>query len=118
MSIFAFSHYRNSPDDLQILADAPSHRILVLTSPLKFSANLLPDILCTLHISYEGQISRIFIEKNIIEGKFRTGDLLPWIISKHFQDSSFGELSGIRVIRISTQPDIQEIPKYVMYGSC
>ena len=109
MSIFAFSHYRNSPDDLQILADAPSHRILVLTSPLKFSANLLPDILCALHISYEGQISRIFIEKNIIEGKFRTGDLLPWIISKHFQDSSFGELSGIRVIRISTQPDIQDM---------
>lgn len=109
MSIFASSHYRNSPDDLQILADAPSHRILVLTSPLNFSANFLPEILSALHISYEGQISRIFLEKNLINEKFISGDLLPWFISKHFQDSSFGELSGIRIIRISTNSEIQNM---------
>ena len=109
MSIFSSSHYRNSPDDLQILADAPSHRILVLTSPIGFSANFLPDILSALHISYEGQISRVFLEKNLRNEKFVSGDLLPWIVSKHFQDSSFGELSGIRIIRISTQPDLQNM---------
>ena len=109
ISIFSSSHYRNSPDDLQILADAPSHRILVLTSPLGFSTNFLPTILCAIHISYEGQISRTFMEKNLTNEKFVAGDLLPWVVSKHFQDSSFGELSGIRVIRISTQPDIQNM---------
>lgn len=109
MSIFSSSHYRNSPDDFQILADAPSHRILVLTSPIGFSANFLPNILSALHISYEGQISRVFLEKNLMNDKFVSGDLLPWIISKHFQDSSFGELSGIRIIRISTQTELQDM---------
>jgi len=109
MAIFSSSHYRNSPDDLQILADAPSHRIVVLTSPLTFAANFLPDILSAIHFSYEGQISRIFMERNLINERFITGDLFPWVVSNHFQDSSFGELSGIRVIRISTQPDVQDM---------
>lgn len=109
MAIFSSSHYRNSPDDIQILADAPSHRILVLTSPQNFLANFLPDVLSVLHIAYEGQISRVFMEKNFMNEKFVGGDLLPWVISKHFLDSSFGELSGIRIIRISTHPDIQDM---------
>jgi len=109
MTVFSSSHYRNSPDDLQLLADAPSHRILVLTSPLTFVANFLPDILSAIHFSYEGQISRVYMESNLINEKFSTGDLLPWIISTHFQDSSFGELSGIRIIRITTQPDVQDM---------
>jgi len=49
------------------------------------------------------------MEKNLTNEKFVGGDLLPWIISKHFLDSSFGELSGIRIIRISTHPDIQDM---------
>lgn len=109
MAIFSSSHYRNSPDDIQILADAPSHRILVLISPQTFFVNFLPDILSILHISYEGQISRVFMEKNLMKERFVSGDLLPWVISKHFLDSSFGELSGIRIIRISTHPDIQNM---------
>ena len=109
VSIFSSSHYRNSPDDLQILADAPSHRILILTSPLTLKVNFLPEILTVLHISYEGQISRIFMEKNLMNEKFVLGDLFPWVVSKHFQDSSFGELSGIRIVRISTQQDLQNM---------
>lgn len=109
MSIFSSSHYRNSPDDLQILADAPSHRILILTSPLTMKVNFLPDILTVLHISYEGQISRVFLEKNLMNEKFIMGDLFPWVVSNHFQDSSFGELSGIRIVRISTQQDLQNM---------
>ena len=109
VSIFSSSHYRNSPDDLQILADAPSHRILILTSPLTLKVNFLPEILTVLHISYEGQISRIFMEKNLMNENFVLGDLFPWVLSKHFQDSSFGELSGVRIVRISTQQDLQNM---------
>ena len=34
-SLFVGSHYKNSPNDLQLLADAPSHFIAVLLGPLE-----------------------------------------------------------------------------------
>lgn len=35
MSLFISSHYKNSPNDLQLLSDSPSHMILVLLGPLR-----------------------------------------------------------------------------------
>jgi len=112
-NIFAFSHYKNSPDDLQLLCDAPSHRILIMVPPFNFSIGFLPDILCALHISYEGQISRSFVQRNLLKNRYVSGDLIPWVVSKYNLDSSFAELSGIRIIRIATHPDI----KNMGYGS-
>jgi len=107
--LFASSHYRNSPDDLQLLCDAPSHRILILIPPFNFSIGFLPDVLCALHVSYEGQLSRFFVQKNLLKGKNVSGDLIPWVISKYYLDPSFAELSGVRIIRIVTHPDIQNM---------
>lgn len=51
MSLFISSHYKNSPNDLQMLSDAPAHAIFVLMNsitindPNRKSAEL-PDILC------------------------------------------------------------------------
>lgn len=35
MSLFIASHYKNSPNDLQLLADSPSQLLFVLVGPLK-----------------------------------------------------------------------------------
>jgi N-acetyltransferase 10 len=35
MSLFISSHYKNSPNDLQLLSDSPSHLLFVLLGPLK-----------------------------------------------------------------------------------
>nr|UXY87049.1 N-acetyltransferase 10 [Cryptomonas sp.] len=113
ISLLSSVHYKNSPDDLQMICDAPSHRILILITILPISLGILPDILCVLHVSYEGQLSRKFVEKNFLEGSKISGDLIPWVISKQFIDSSFAELSGIRIIRIAVHPDIHSMG----YGS-
>ena len=34
-----------------------------------------------------------------------SGDLIPWTISEQFQDESFAQLSGIRIVRIATHPN-------------
>lgn len=113
MGLFSSSHYKNSPDDLQMICDAPSHRIFALIPPLKITIGLIPDILCIVHTAYEGQMNINFVRKNIKKGSKMNGDLIPWAISKQYFDPNFGELSGLRIIRIVTSPDSQKLG----YGS-
>ena len=35
MSLFIASHYKNSPNDLQLLSDSPAHLVFVLVGPLR-----------------------------------------------------------------------------------
>jgi len=39
------SHYRNTPNDLLLMADAPAHRLFALLGPVDDTLNALPDIL-------------------------------------------------------------------------
>ena len=36
-----------------------------------------------------------------------SGDLIPWTISEQFQDETFAQLSGARIVRIATHPNAQ-----------
>jgi len=47
MSLFVTSHYKNSPNDLQMLSDAPAHGLFVLCGPLDNQAGI-PDLLCAI----------------------------------------------------------------------
>merc|ERR1712127_1072115 len=58
MALMVSSHYKNTPNDLQMLSDAPAHRLFALLGPLDPKAKGLPDILCVIQICLEGQISR------------------------------------------------------------
>eukprot|EP00960_Hanusia_phi_P045375 757197-Hanusia_phi.AAC.1 len=43
----------------------------------------------------------------------QAGDLIPWTISQQFQDAEFAGLSGARVVRIATHPEVSRMG----YGS-
>lgn len=46
-ALYTSAHYKNSPNDLQMLSDAPAHRLFVLLGPQgKAKADGLPDVLC------------------------------------------------------------------------
>lgn len=105
MSIFVSSHYKNTPNDLLLLSDAPAHQVFVLLGPITGSG--LPDILCAVQVCFEGDISKQSIQENLKRGIRPSGDLIPWTISEQFQDDSFGRLNGIRIIRIATHPGAQ-----------
>ena len=108
MNIFVSSHYKNTPNDLQLLSDAPAHQIFVLLGPIaEGSADGLPDILCAVQVCYEGEINKQTIADHLKRGLRPSGDLIPWTISEQFQDDSFASLSGIRVVRIATHPNAQ-----------
>lgn len=51
------SHYRNTPNDLLLMADAPAHQLFVLLGPLDETVNALPDILAVVQASAGAVIS-------------------------------------------------------------
>ena len=48
MALYVSSHYKNTPDDLLLLADAPAHQLFVLLGPVDASQTSLPEPLCVI----------------------------------------------------------------------
>ncbi|GCC31718.1 RNA cytidine acetyltransferase [Chiloscyllium punctatum] len=113
MSLSVASHYKNSPNDLQILSDAPAHHLFCLLPPVQPTQNSLPEVLAVIQVALEGEISHQSVMNSLSRGKKAFGDLIPWIVSEQFQDPDFGSLSGGRIVRIAVHPDCQRMG----YGS-
>ncbi|KOM30646.1 hypothetical protein LR48_Vigan01g020000 [Vigna angularis] len=113
MALYVASHYKNSPNDLQLMADAPAHHLFVLLGPVDESKNQLPDILCVIQVSLEGQISRKSAIQSLSDGHQPFGDQIPWKFCEQFRDTVFPSLSGARIVRIATHPSAMRLG----YGS-
>ncbi|KAL6250677.1 N-acetyltransferase 10 [Rhinocladiella similis] len=105
MALYVASHYKNSPNDLQLMSDAPAHQLFVLIPPIPEDANRLPEPLCVIQVALEGRISKTAVLNSLSRGQRAGGDLIPWLVSQQFQDSEFAGLSGSRVVRIATNPE-------------
>lgn len=106
IALYVASHYKNSPNDLQLMSDAPAHQLFVLVPPMDDSSTpRLPEPLCVVQIALEGQISRQSVLSSLSRGQRAGGDLIPWLVSQQFQDEDFAGLSGARVVRIATSPE-------------
>ncbi|KAL7588322.1 RNA cytidine acetyltransferase 1 [Lactuca sativa] len=113
MALYVASHYKNSPNDLQLLADAPAHHLFVLLGPVNESRNQLPDILCVIQVCLEGKISQASAMRSLSAGHQPSGDQIPWKFCEQFQDKEFPTLSGARIVRIATHPNAMKLG----YGS-
>lgn len=107
MALYVASHYKNSPNDLQMLSDAPAHHMFCLLPPVPPTQNALPEVLAVVQVCLEGEISQQSILNSLSRGKKASGDLIPWTVAEQFQDPDFGSLSGARVVRIAVHPDYQ-----------
>ncbi|OQV16441.1 RNA cytidine acetyltransferase [Hypsibius exemplaris] len=107
MALFVASHYKNSPNDLQMLSDAPAHHIFCLLGPVDHTKTELPEIYCVIQVCLEGAISKGSVTKGFSQGSRASGDLIPWTVAQQFQDNNFPSLSGARVIRIAVHPNYQ-----------
>jgi N-acetyltransferase 10 len=114
MGLYTSAHYKNTPNDLQMLSDAPQHKVFVLLSPsAEKDSDSLPDILAVVQVAMEGKVSRKAVEAQLARGHRSAGDLIPWTISQQFGDSKFAQLSGARIVRIAVHPSVQSMG----YGS-
>jgi len=105
MALYVASHYKNTPNDLQLMSDAPAHQLYVLVPPIDEEATKLPEPLCVIQVSLEGRISRQSVLNSLSRGQRAGGDLIPWLVSQQFQDEDFAGLSGARIVRIATNPE-------------
>ncbi|KAI9220941.1 GNAT acetyltransferase 2-domain-containing protein [Blastocladiella britannica] len=111
MALYVSSHYKNTPNDLQLMSDAPAHRLFVLLPPATAytrdgaADEVLPEPLVVMQVCLEGQISRSSVRHALSRGVRSDGDLIPWCMAQQFQDDGFAGLSGARVVRIATHPD-------------
>ena len=78
----------------------------MLLAPVDETANALPEILCVLQVALEGAISRGSASAALAKGDSPQGDLVPWTVATQFQDPDFPMLSGARIVRIATHPDL------------
>lgn len=90
-AVLAFSHYRNNPNDLQILADCKNHEMFVLLSPSG-------RVVASIQIAFEGLLD--------MRSSKREGNLIPWVIYENFNSKEFAMLQGARVVRIAVHPHL------------
>jgi N-acetyltransferase 10 len=57
-----------------------------------------------IQVAFEGEISQKQLNEIMKRGSRPSGDLIPWTVSEQFQDDKFGQLNGIRIVRIATHP--------------
>ncbi|XP_027846110.1 RNA cytidine acetyltransferase isoform X1 [Aphis gossypii] len=109
VSLYVASHYKNSPNDLQMMSDAPAHHLFCLLGPVDVNTKSLPEVLCVIQLCLEGEVSQTSASDALKRGKRAAGDLIPWTISGCFQDEQFPSLAGARIVRIATHPDYQSM---------
>ncbi|CAD7960202.1 unnamed protein product [Amoebophrya sp. A25] len=106
MGLFVASHYKNSPNDLILLSDAPGHYLFVLLGPSENESgeDEIPEILVAIHVASEGALNKEAVAASLARGLRPSGDLISWTISQQFGDANFGSLRGARIVRIATHP--------------
>ncbi len=97
--IYVLAHYRNEPDDLGMIADAPHHIVRAVKLPSG-------KIVCALQIAIEGPIEREKAAELLKGGKI-PGNIIPDRFLKHQRIIEFAETQGWRIVRIATHPDVQ-----------
>lgn len=60
-------------------------------------------------VALEGKISKSSVMSALTQGEKPAGDLIPWTVSNQFQNYDFPQLSGARIVRIATHPDLQGV---------
>lgn len=108
VSIYVSSHYKNTPNDLQMMSDAPAHHLFCLLGPVQ-AMDQLPEILVVIQVALEGQISLQSINDSMGRGRKAAGDLIPWNIAEQFGDREFPKISGVRIVRVATHPNYQRM---------
>ena len=61
MGLFVASHYKNSPNDLQMMSDAPAHHLFCLLGPTPKDATSLPEVLVVVQVCLEGEFVGILL---------------------------------------------------------
>ncbi len=97
--IYVLAHYRNEPDDLGMMADAPHHMVRALVLPSG-------KVVCSVQLAEEGPIPEDMID-DLLKGGRIPGNIIPDRFLKHVRIRDFARTRGLRIVRIATHPMVQ-----------
>ncbi|MEM1916766.1 MAG: tRNA(Met) cytidine acetyltransferase TmcA [Ignisphaera sp.] len=97
--IYVLAHYRNEPDDLGMIADAPHHSVRGLALPNG-------KIVAAAQLAEEGPIPNDYIDSLLRGGKI-PGNIIPDRLLKHGRLRDIGSGRGWRIVRIAVHPEVQ-----------
>jgi len=98
--IYILAHYRNEPDDLGLLADAPHHIIRAVKTARS------GKIVSAIQIAIEGGLDDDLIDR-LLRGDKMPGNIIPDRLLKHVRIKELGKMKGWRIVRIATHPLVQ-----------
>ena len=100
IGIYIYAHYRNRPNDIMIMCDAPHH----FARCLMYKGHVVNS----LHLAYEGNL----IDRDIIKtlsGEPPSGHLIPTVLIRYYPNLiRIAKLRGVRIVRIATHPDLMD----------
>ncbi len=96
--IYVLAHYRNRPNDLALLLDAPHHTAWALTQDNK--------VLVSVQLAEEGKLLPEMAEE-MLKGWEPPGHMIPNRMVLHYGFKDFARLWGWRIVRIATHPSLQ-----------
>jgi len=97
VGLYVLTHYRNRPNDIALLANAPHHSVRALLDPRD-------RVIAALHLCLEGSLSDDLLKE--IE-TLPKGHMIPAVISRYYPHlKKFGRLRGLRIVRIAVHPDL------------
>ncbi|HDH06744.1 MAG TPA: tRNA(Met) cytidine acetyltransferase, partial [Thermoproteales archaeon] len=100
VGIYVIAHYRNNPDDIGMMMDAPHHEIRAL----RLSTG---KIVTSVELAKEGNIPEKIIWE-LVNGAWVAGNIIPDRLVKHYRIIDFPKLVGWRIVRIATHPEVQK----------
>jgi len=97
--IYILAHYRNRPNDLATLLDAPHHFARSLEAE--------GEPIVSIHLAEEGGLPNSLLEDMVRGMRDLPGHMIASRIVLHYSFKSFGRLRGWRIVRIATHPELQ-----------
>ncbi|MEM4513555.1 MAG: tRNA(Met) cytidine acetyltransferase TmcA [Ignisphaera sp.] len=97
--IYVLAHYRNEPDDLGMIADAPHHSVRGLALPNG-------KIVAAAQLAEEGPIAEEYLD-SLLRGGRIPGNIIPDRLLKHGRLRDIAGGKGWRIVRIAVHPDAQ-----------
>jgi tRNA(Met) cytidine acetyltransferase len=101
IGIYVLAHYRNRPDDVAMIGEAPHHFARLLRSSEG-------SIVTAIHLAREGGLDDDLIEQ-ILAGFEPSGNVVPSIMVKYYPPYRyFAKYAGWRIVRIAVHPQLTD----------
>ncbi len=96
--ILILAHYKNNPNDLAILCDAPNQMARALSYKGK--------IICSMQIALEGNMDKKDCNRLYYESAMLPGNVIPQLMVRHYRKKKYGKYKGLRIVRIAVHPNL------------